>query len=731
MGRYKYTPLEDSTSIRLVTILPGKFDDAMRVEIKHESLVTPSKVESTRLSLKEIRETLPKGWDAEETVEGRVIFWNWETISTTWIHPDLNIDRALYDPIPNTEANSSVPAYEALSYAWGTPEKDEMAKVTATNIKGEPLHSSVRQARRLPITRSLSGALRYLRYADLSRTMWIDAICIDQNNDQERSKQVQRMGQIFSLAGRVVAWLGPSFPDNRLALATLRRIGEQVEISRDNYRLPAPLCSHPDWYDNETRLPFVMNEFAAITQLCELEYFTRLWVVQELHLGSAKSIIKCGNEEIPWPLFRRAIICIEEKDQGIPTKLRKSIDPIYTISFVINNQTMHNIIYTFHNRECADGRDKVYGLMNLLDRAVSKHIVVDYSRPAMDAFKQVFLAFLGQEQRLAQLPFAGLRYLPVSTKTSSAWPTWLPNWSQFVQISVPLNLGPCASGISAARAKYIPPDRLEITGLYFATVSTVHQRLPSRDEGFLGIVEMLKGLDLENSQASNYPTSETLLNAYLQTIVLGRVEERAAEQGYPTLSEIREEVTRLAAHPESTDQPKLSDYYRDNIVSWVADMCIFETSNGYVGILQGNPHPGDEVFVILGCDVPVLLRPTSSGEYEVVGDCYLHGIMDGEALLGALPPAWSAQLVPTADGVDRRLFRNADTNITTSEDPRLVNLSIPAEWESIEFEWTPADPIYCKKFRNTNTGEFINSDPRLFPEALIERGVPLKTITLV
>jgi hypothetical protein len=105
--------------------------------------------------------------------------------------------------------------------------------------------------------------------------------------------------------------------------------------------------------------------------------------------------------------------------------------------------------------------------------------------------------------------------------------------------------------------------------------------------------------------------------------------------------------------------------------------------------------------------------------------------MDGEALLGALPRPWSVKAVNDERGVPSQQFRNDDKNITTRDDPRLVSVPIPAEWESMDFEWTPADPLYCRKFRNTNTGEVINSDPRLFPEALIEPGFTLKTITLV
>ncbi len=73
MHHYKYLPLEDENSIRLMTVLPGKFDDLIRAEITHEPLVPPDKVV---LSVKEINRSLPQNWEARETLEGRILFLN-------------------------------------------------------------------------------------------------------------------------------------------------------------------------------------------------------------------------------------------------------------------------------------------------------------------------------------------------------------------------------------------------------------------------------------------------------------------------------------------------------------------------------------------------------------------------------------------------------------------------------------------------------------------------------
>lgn len=129
----------------------------------------------------------------------------------------------------------------------------------------------------------------------------------------------------------------------------------------------------------------------------------------------------------------------------------------------------------------------------------------------------------------------------------------------------------------------------------------------------------------------------------------------------------------------------------------------------------------------------MVLRRTSEGAHQVVGDCFVHGLMDGEAILGPLPSSYHIE--SRDDALDFEAFipvyvENA-THRAQREDPRLRNIPLPPEWESFEKERTRDDPLIYRMFRNKNTGEVINSDPRLFPEALRERGVPVQRITLI
>jgi hypothetical protein len=128
----------------------------------------------------------------------------------------------------------------------------------------------------------------------------------------------------------------------------------------------------------------------------------------------------------------------------------------------------------------------------------------------------------------------------------------------------------------------------------------------------------------------------------------------------------------------------------------------------------------------------MLLRPSSkhAGSFEIVGECHVHGIMDGESLLGPLPHGWEVRSEPTAGTREwAPHYWNSSTKILSAQDPRLGKM--PPDWESTSQERTPDDPIMCAPHRNKVTGTVLNSDPRLLPEALKDRGVNLETFRLV
>jgi hypothetical protein len=139
---------------------------------------------------------------------------------------------------------------------------------------------------------------------------------------------------------------------------------------------------------------------------------------------------------------------------------------------------------------------------------------------------------------------------------------------------------------------------------------------------------------------------------------------------------------------------------------------------------------GDMICVFLGCCAPIVLRPIAPGEFLVVGESYVHGLNDAIPILGSLPPGW--RVVFMKDNEDTMVsphYYNSEEGIYTNEDPRLGPL--PPGWERIERRRNPNDPYIFDRFKNQTTGDVINSDPRMLPDALRARGVKLDSLLLV
>jgi hypothetical protein len=130
---------------------------------------------------------------------------------------------------------------------------------------------------------------------------------------------------------------------------------------------------------------------------------------------------------------------------------------------------------------------------------------------------------------------------------------------------------------------------------------------------------------------------------------------------------------------------------------------------------------------LLGSDLPVLLRPTAFGAFRVVGPCFVHGLMDGEALLGPMPSPWKLE-VSNSPGPGWANYFVKSSSVKTLDDPRLPPL--PSKWEEVgrnvhDFTTTKT------YFRNTTTSETMKFDPRMLPKALEARGVKLKRFQLI
>ncbi|KAL8905664.1 MAG: hypothetical protein Q9207_002478 [Kuettlingeria erythrocarpa] len=219
----------------------------------------------------------------------------------------------------------SPPSYEALSYAWGSAQDKVPIQIrTAEGIKGTLSESIRRLSKRyrlsthqvdwryssLEVTRNLAVALEHLRYDHKPRALWVDAICINQQDLQERSAQVQLMGDIYRSANQTIVWLGPDEDNSSLALEILDDLGSKIRYDYYTYTYPPVGKSENDdtLANNKKHLPWDQMEWASIRRLLQRPWFERLWIWQEVMLAHHVVVVcgfNCGPQSLGEnPLWR-------------------------------------------------------------------------------------------------------------------------------------------------------------------------------------------------------------------------------------------------------------------------------------------------------------------------------------------------------------------------------------------------------------------------------------------
>lgn len=595
LGDYVYSPLADPhLDIRVVELLPGAFDDTISVRIHHVPLVEPQFKEDSRVSVRNLAKTCPEPWSVCRNLEGRALFWRREddgAITTSWQHPDPAFDTALYD-LPQLEnINALGSKFEALSYTWGSQKRRSSIIVQGDSVA------------KLTVTRNLLGALQHLRHVTQSRMMWIDAICLNQRDDFEKSVQLPRMRDIYRLAYRVVVWLGPDSKrfelgecwSRQYVLALVFReleyIAAQVELSEDATSLwPAPDAIEKDWYRSDNLRESATQDYQltldGLKQLLRSRWFYRLWVVQEIQLANKRPgpIMQCGSHTISVFKFHRAVECLDLKTAKRTNYFRKTArDTPLMLEWPVLNATrlLHpmsgvnqkTILGLNWNQKCQDDRDRVYGLLGLTSRQLSDQIQVRYDKSKGDVYQDYFL----RHSRLAgRLELLTDHQSTHSTMVNS--PTWVPDWSArrdcrtYVRVQF-------AAYNTRAHFKHSTdsPDILEVCGMRCSMVKGLTKYLPMQDEDmpWKAVQQVRRWQPPDLDTAKYLPTGEPLRTAYALTLLQGDVEDRWPSFGRGDLAmqkacERTEPLVRARVpDPSSLEGWAHQDYDRPTLQKWL------------------------------------------------------------------------------------------------------------------------------------------------------------------
>ena len=605
--------------------------------------------------------------------------------------------------IKNKRLSKSIePVYEALSYTWGSAINLDYVYVQKN--EGE---------KALAITQNLAEALRYLRYEDRPRVLWIDAICVDQNNTAERGHQVLRMADIYRQASRVIIWLGPERDDSTLAIQELNTLGSTTTVDWTTQEVkPLSGDHYGQWIEEPLPSAEDRKTLAAIRSFLDRSWFKRLWIWQEVRLADDGALMICGGDCTLWHTFRTAIVCLYKK-QSYFLQLEQLVNLCY---YRQSPSRLRDLLHHTRYAQCSDERDRVYAILNLTYDFSG--FEPDYSKTATDVFKSVVLAYTSRKDLtvLSQCEMRGNRETNV--------PSWVPDWTTPKECSMMFHARACSDTMAQARCD--KENVLVVSGRLIDTVDIIEKIQPMASghitEQMRKLVRNIVKVKAENDTCA---ARDSMIDSVCRTLCCNRFAERYLPLALdlPNTQESNKYIGDLI------DDRALVEYdkYIYQVHKNVKGRALFQTRNGHIGMGLQSIRAGDQAGIILGCDSLLILRLNDAQTYKVVGECYIDGFMESEALLGALPANWQRveHLFPDLSGYNDA-FMNVQTGDVQVEDPRLGPL--PAGWRIADHRKKDAYNKFCNEELGVTATEL---DPRLSPEALRARGVKLQEIRLV
>ncbi|EEU43137.1 uncharacterized protein NECHADRAFT_83581 [Fusarium vanettenii 77-13-4] len=345
--------------------------------------------------------------------------------------------KAYFSQASLNDAENRSLSFDALSYCWGdvTDRTDIFLAPDKDDVK---LDGALQ---RFSVGRSAAEALRRLRKKQEILTIWIDAVCINQDDLEERAQQVTLMSSIYSLASTVHIWLGENNVGVETCLGLIRDIcnynsrqcpgGDGCSCSGTPHGLSLEeMDAHMDaqkkekipisfqsmwevfdihekswsreiidlagWYGN-TQLSFLMST------LFENPWFTRVWVVQEA-LSAKKALVHCSGEQVLWeellqvnswlgdPRFRGQSPHIMSQAimqpiwKSLKPKGRTTETPITPVDAEDTGKLsgIFDVFFAGLDLKATDPRDKLFALLTFADETHVAEDLDDLIRPNYD-----------------------------------------------------------------------------------------------------------------------------------------------------------------------------------------------------------------------------------------------------------------------------------------------------------------------------------------------------------
>ncbi|KAL6704608.1 hypothetical protein ACN47E_008005 [Coniothyrium glycines] len=287
--------------------------------------------------------------------------------------------------------------YAAVSYVWGTESFSKSIGIHSA----APAQETV-----LPITPTVEVMLKTFRHTQRPRLFWIDAICLNQRDDDEKSQQIPLMGEIYSQAHKVLFWLGTE---------------EGYAISE-----AFAFCRHAAVRPLETRIQDFFDEDAhaasSMKNIIRRPFFYRRWILQEISLAR-HAVVWCGRHSVPWSTLLSGCHWLVENGMIITAEeycLRMAT------TLLQKSNTSSALLWHLHQSKCTDKRDYIAALYGLSPRA--ERLTLDYAMSYQRVFIQhasSMISSLHQYDVLLHL----FNFGSLVSCDDRRYPSWIPDWT--------------------------------------------------------------------------------------------------------------------------------------------------------------------------------------------------------------------------------------------------------------------------------------------------------------
>ena len=549
----------------------------------------------------EIRVLRLHPWDNRLTTEEGLVMPRCELVHTT-----LNKDTV----------------YATISYAWGKLDEYSPVWINETDC--------------LTVTHSLFGVLCTLS-CDKTLDYWVDQICIDQYNLSERSQQVTRIGEIFDNSTTTFVWLGPADESSGVAFQLIDELarGNVSLVEAFDMQLSSDQSSIKDFLQSRgiTSTPEDVR-WNTIQELSEKSWFFRLWTFQEI-VTSKDVVFLCGRYHCSQDDLLRAFYLAKAvkgyRSVGMANTELTRVNRSRYLSgkSIALLELLHDT--TCGNYDCALPHDRIYALIALLDQEQRRRIPVDYTWSTQRLYTEVARIIISSTRSLEVLHRRRFGMI-------EGLPSWVPDWNSDCS-DRPLNDSrmnfSCSKDLMHA-SRETPPQCLLTSGRLIAEVTRVANHRFADYEGeygegdfrsWLGDQALIPRIAAAIDQRPDLQCSGVERWRYIKwliamTVTCGRFQE---EDGSKFRAGIPGEYTDLLMVIQSYG----SSYCRSLFKCRGRRLAMLDKYS--LGLVPDYAKVGDIVCVLHGSSTPMALRAKEDA-YEVIGECYIHGIMYGEAV---------------------------------------------------------------------------------------------------